>query len=256
MLAGDEPMIGQLVSRYRILELLGTGGMGTVYLAEDTQLGRRVAVKFPTLALVDHDAHARFLREARAASELSHGIATVFDYGETTDGRPFLVMEFVRGRSLDRIMRAGELSLPTALEIVVEIGAPLGEAHRHGVVHRDVKPANVMVDERGRAKLLDFGLAKQRPADRPAGAGPETPTFLGTEPHSGVVLGTPLYLSPEQARGAEGRWPQRSVCAGRRALRGGDGPAAVSRRQCHRDRDEHSSRRSGPTLAPEPRRAR
>lgn len=195
-------MIGQTVSHYRILEALGEGGMGTVYLAEDTHLGRRVAIKFPSVNSDSHDYRARFLREARAVSELSHpGIATLFDYGETTEGRPFLVMELARGRSLSDVMQKGELNLPRAVEIVRDIALALVEAHARGVVHRDIKPSNIMIDEGGQVKVLDFGLAKQLNKDHVLSSEPEAQTLLSTETRSGVVLGTPAYLSPEQAIG-------------------------------------------------------
>lgn len=195
-------MIGQTVSHYRILEPLGEGGMGTVYLAEDTHLGRRVAIKFPSINSNSHDYRARFLREARAASELSHpGVATLFDYGETDDGRPFLVMEFVKGRTLNEVMQKGDLNLVRAVQIVTDVATALKVAHGKGVVHRDIKPSNIMIDENGQIKVLDFGLAKQLHKD-PAGLSqPEAPTLLSTETRSGIILGTPAYLSPEQAMG-------------------------------------------------------
>ena len=143
-------MIGQIVSHYRIIDHLGEGGMGEVYLAEDTNLGRRVAIKFPTLTSNEHDYRARFLREARAISELSNPhIATLYDYGETSDGRPFLVMEFVRGQTLNDMMSKGELTLPRALQIIEDVASALSEPHARGIVHRDIKPSNIMVDERG-----------------------------------------------------------------------------------------------------------
>lgn len=195
-------MIGKTVSHYRILESLGEGGMGTVYLAEDTHLGRRVAIKFPSLSSDSHDHRARFLREARAVSELSHPcIATLFDYGETAEGRPFLVMELARGRPLSDLMQKGELSLARAVAIVMEVGAALVEAHARGVIHRDIKPSNIMIDENEQVKVLDFGLAKQLNKDYLGSSEPEAQTLLSTETHSGVVLGTPAYLSPEQATG-------------------------------------------------------
>ena len=176
--------------------------MGTVYLAEDTHLGRRVAIKFPSLSSDTHDYRARFLREARAVSELSHpGIATLFDYGETDEGRPFLVMELARGRSLSEVMQKGELNLPRAVGIVRDVALALVEAHARGVVHRDIKPSNIMIDDRGQVKVLDFGLAKQLNRDNVLSSEPEAQTLLSTETRSGVVLGTPAYLSPEQAVG-------------------------------------------------------
>jgi serine/threonine protein kinase/Tfp pilus assembly protein PilF len=195
-------MIGKIVSHYRIMEPLGEGGMGTVYLAEDTHLGRRVAIKFPSLNSDSHDYRARFLREARAVSELSHpSIATLFDYGETDEGRPFLVMELAKGRPLTELMQKGELNLPRAVAIVIEVATALVEAHARGVVHRDIKPSNIMIDDNEQIKVLDFGLAKQLNKDHPSASEPEARTLLSTETRSGVVLGTPAYLSPEQAVG-------------------------------------------------------
>lgn len=195
-------MIGQTVSHYRILEPLGEGGMGTVYLAEDTNLGRRVAIKFPSLNSDSHDYRARFLREARAISELSHPrIATLFDYGQTDEGRPFLVMELARGSTLTELMRKGDLSLIRAVEIVVDVASALIEAHARGIIHRDIKPSNVVIDDKGQVKVLDFGLAKQLNKDHVVSAQPEAVTLLSTKTRSGVVLGTPAYLSPEQAMG-------------------------------------------------------
>ena len=176
--------------------------MGTVYLAEDTHLGRRVAIKFPSVKSDSHDHRARFLREARAVSELNHpGIATLFDYGETDEGRPFLVMELARGRSLTELLQKGELTLPRAIEIVIDIATALVEAHARGVVHRDIKPSNIMIDDEGRVKVLDFGLAKQLNKELAVASEPEARTILSTETRSGVIVGTPAYLSPEQATG-------------------------------------------------------
>ena len=177
--------------------------MGTVYLAEDTHLGRRVAIKFPSVNSDSHDYRARFLREARAVSELSHqNIATLFDYGETAEGRPFLVMELARGRTLTELMEQGELDLARAVEIVSAVAEALVEAHARGVVHRDIKPSNIMIHDRGQIKVLDFGLAKQLTTDTVLSSEPEARTLLSTETRSGVVLGTPAYLSPEQATGS------------------------------------------------------
>jgi serine/threonine protein kinase/Tfp pilus assembly protein PilF len=195
-------MIGQTVSHYKILQPLGEGGMGTVYLAEDTHLGRRVAIKFPSLGSDSHDYRARFLREARAVSELNHpGIATLFDYGETDNGRPFLVMELAKGRPLTDLMQGGELNLQRALAIVIDVARALSEAHARGVIHRDIKPSNIMIDDNGQVKVLDFGLAKQLNKEVSTSAEPEARTLLSTETQTGVVLGTPAYLSPEQATG-------------------------------------------------------
>src|SRR6266404_710569 len=194
-------MIGQVVSHYRILEALAKGGMGEVYLAEDTNLGRRVAIKFPMLESNERDFRARFLREARAVSELSSPyIATVFDYGETSEGRPFLVMEYVRGRTLSRLMRKG-LTVSRVLEIVEAVASALDEAHSRGIVHRDIKPSNIMVNDRGQVKVLDFGLAKQMNEDKLHESEPEAQTLLAVHTRSGAMVGTPAYLSPEQAMG-------------------------------------------------------
>lgn len=195
-------MIGQTVSHYRILETLGEGGMGTVYLAEDTHLGRRVAIKFPSMSSDSRDYRARFLREARAISDLSHpGIATLFDYGQTSEGRPFLVMELVKGRPLTELIDNAEISLQRAVAITKAVAIALAEAHARGVIHRDIKPSNIMIDERGQIKVLDFGLAKQLNKESLSGSEPEAQTLLSTGTRSGVVVGTPAYLSPEQATG-------------------------------------------------------
>src|ERR1044071_4508999 len=202
-------MIGQTVSHYRILEKLGEGGMGVVYAAEDLHLGRRVAIKFPVKASVENDFRLRFLREARAVSTLSHhNIAAIYDYGETTDDesgkdQPFLVMELIKGTSLAELMHDGALTLKRAVEIIADVAEALTEAHHHGVVHRDIKPSNVFVSERGEVKVLDFGLAKQLNEETVRKIGSGARTLFATQTRSGVVVGTPLYLSPEQARGGD-----------------------------------------------------
>lgn len=198
-------MIGATVSHYRILEKLGEGGMGIVYLAEDVLLGRRVAIKTLTATRGSANQHfrTRFLREARAASRLSHPhIATVYDYGETQDGQPYLVMELVRGKTLSDLIREESLTIPRSIEIVREVAEALSEAHRHGLVHRDIKPSNIAINERGSVKVLDFGLAKEvlpAPGD---GISPSA-THANTQTREGIIVGTPMYLSPEQALGVE-----------------------------------------------------
>ena len=193
-------MLGQTVSHYRILQKLGEGGMGVVYLAEDKNLGRRVAIKF--LNSIDHHYRARFIREARAVSVLNHpNIATVYEYGESeSGGQPFIVMEYVNGKSLSDALDDG-LTLRRSVEIISAIGEALIEAHEHGIVHRDIKPSNVVMNERGQVKVLDFGLAKQLFSSSSSGVDLNADTVYSTQTRSDVIVGTPLYLSPEQAKG-------------------------------------------------------
>ena len=193
-------MIGETISQYRIIEQLGEGGMGVVYLAEDMTLGRRVALKF--LSTTTKEYRARFLREVRAVSALSHpNIATVYNYGETDAGRPYFAMELIEGQPLNEKLREGSLPLPEAVRIVSYIAEALGEAHRNGIVHRDVKPSNVIVTERGQVKVLDFGLVKQISEQTSLAGGSDQKTLPSTRTRSDVIVGTPLYLSPEQATG-------------------------------------------------------
>jgi tetratricopeptide (TPR) repeat protein/tRNA A-37 threonylcarbamoyl transferase component Bud32 len=199
-------MIGRTLSHYRILEKLGEGGMGIVYVAEDTLLGRRVAIKMLHSRRSAEDAHfrARFLREARAVSALSHPhIATVHDYGETEDGDPYIVMELIKGETLGELMLTEKLNIARSIEIIKQVGEALGEAHRHGIIHRDIKPTNVAINERGHVKVLDFGLAKQMALGDEETTDPERQTLVVTQTREGVIVGTPLYLSPEQAMGNE-----------------------------------------------------
>lgn len=199
-------MIGRTLSHYRILEKLGEGGMGVVYLAEDTLLGRRVAIKMLHSRRSADDVHfrARFLREARAVSALSHPhIATVHDYGETEDGDPYIVMELIKGETLGELMLTEKLNIARSIEIIKQVGEALGEAHRHGIIHRDIKPTNVAINERGHVKVLDFGLAKQVAMADDDTTDPERQTLVVTQTREGVIVGTPLYLSPEQALGNE-----------------------------------------------------
>ncbi|HKS10663.1 MAG TPA: tetratricopeptide repeat protein [Pyrinomonadaceae bacterium] len=194
-------MIGQTVSHYRILEKLGEGGMGVVYLAEDQHLARRVAIKF--LTSTDHHYRARFIREARAVSALTHqNIAIVHDYGETSTGQPFLVMEFVKGKSLSQLLEEG-LTLRRSVEIVSSIAEAIAEAHHHGIVHRDIKPSNILVNERGVVKVLDFGLVKHLFEPPSSEVDLDAQTIYSTQTRSDVIVGTPLYLSPEQATGKQ-----------------------------------------------------
>src|SRR5258705_12540366 len=193
-------MIGQTVSHYRIIDKLVEGGMGVVYLAEDKHLARRVAIKF--LTSTDHHYRARFIREAPAISALSQpNIATVHDYGETDDGQPFIVMEFIKGEILSDLLGGQGVTLVRAVEIVAAIAEALSEAHQQGIVHRDIKPSNVGLTERGQVKVLDFGLVKhlfEQPTDS---VDLDAQTLYSTQTRSDVIVGTPLYLSPEQATG-------------------------------------------------------
>jgi eukaryotic-like serine/threonine-protein kinase len=193
------PVTSNLKSdRYVVRARLGAGGMGEVFLADDTQLGRRVALKFLKLeAEADPLARRRLLREARAAATLDHPhICSVYEVGEA-DGRHFIAMQYVEGETLDTRIGRAPLDLQDVLAIAAQIVDALSEAHAHGILHRDIKPANIMVTARGDAKVMDFGLAKQDPADAES-SGAETVSGLS---HRGEVIGTAAYMSPEQARG-------------------------------------------------------
>jgi Tol biopolymer transport system component/predicted Ser/Thr protein kinase len=191
-------MIGQTLDRYRIDSQLGQGGMGVVYLARDTELGRAVAVKvLPLDKVADPDRKRRFVQEAQAASALQHpGIVQVFDVGSDA-GVDFIVMEHVKGRTLDQVLQTKRLSVATALRYGTAVVEAMAAAHQAGILHRDLKPSNVMVTDDDRVKILDFGLAKlTETGDAVAAA---TRTALNTG--SGVVFGTAAYMSPEQAEG-------------------------------------------------------
>jgi tetratricopeptide (TPR) repeat protein len=193
-------VIGTTIAHYRIVEKLGAGGMGEVFLAEDTKLDRKVALKIlPAGMASDRDRARRFIREAKAASSLNHAnVCVIHEVGETDDGLLYIAMEHIVGSTLESILASRALDSKELLDVAIQVADALDEAHGKGITHRDIKPANIMVTARGQAKVLDFGLARrQAPLDDQAR------TETATQGHTafGVVLGTVQYMSPEQALG-------------------------------------------------------
>ena len=192
---------GTIINQYKIISAIGKGGMGEVFLAQDTKLDRKVALKIlPPEFAEDADRMSRFVREAKSASALNHpNILTIHEIGES-DGTHFIATEFIEGETLSKHLKGENISLKTVLDIATQIASALQTAHSAGIVHRDIKPDNVMIRADGLAKILDFGIAKL--SESPKNVGEEDATAIqkpSTSP--GMIIGTANYMSPEQAKG-------------------------------------------------------
>src|SRR2546423_8044077 len=190
------------ISRYKILEKLGSGGMGDVYLAEDTKLGRKIALKLLAEELTQNrDRLSRFDQEAFAASGLNHpNILTIYELGDE-GGRHFIATEYIEGQTLRKRLQSTPMEIVEVLDVAIQVAGALEEAHAAAIIHRDIKPENVMIRRNGHVKVLDFGLAKLMERPEPDQADTEAVTRALVQTDAGMVLGTSQYMSPEQARG-------------------------------------------------------
>ncbi len=230
-------MIGKTVGHYRITAKLGAGGMGEVFLAEDTRLGRKAAIKLlPLDVAADSGRRQRFLKEARAASALNHPrVCIVYDVGETDDGLPFIAMEFVEGASLDTLLARRRLDIPQIVDVVAQVADALDAAHSVRIVHRDIKPGNISLNDRGEVKVLDFGLAKRLAAESLDPFGATTDLSASLE---GIVSGTPRLHESRAGAGQARRRSFRHLQPGCRAVRVDHRRVAVRRVQLRRDHQQ------------------